>query len=125
MPRDHADARPRPDDRALARARGWARLLDDRFSVGGFRFGLDAVLGLIPGVGAIVTLAGGAVMLTSAWQLGLGSGVLARIVAYTALDAVIGAVPLIGDVFDFVFKAHRRSLRTIETALARRAGRAR
>lgn len=108
---------PRP----LARARGWATLLDDRFKLFGFRFGLDGVLGLIPGVGGLVTLAGGAVMLTSAHQLGLSNGVKAKIAAYTAFDAVIGTVPLFGDIADFVFKSHLRSLKAIEKALAQQA----
>lgn len=120
MPRDDVtfdSAMPRP----LARARGWANLLDDRFSLFGFRFGLDGVLGLIPGVGGLVTLAGGAVMLSSAHQLGLSNGVKAKIAAYTAFDAVVGTVPILGDAADFVFKAHKRSLKTIEKALAREA----
>lgn len=120
MPRDDVtldSAAPRP----LARARAWASLLDDRFSLFGFRFGLDGVLGLIPGVGGLVTLAGGAVMLSSAHQLGLSNAVKAKIVAYTAFDAVIGTVPLLGDAADFVFKAHKRSLNTIEKAMAKEA----
>ncbi|XBQ17690.1 MAG: DUF4112 domain-containing protein [Oceanicaulis sp.] len=122
MPRDHATPESALPP-ALARARGWARLLDDRFEIAGFRFGFDGILGLIPGVGGLVTLAGGIVMLTSAHELGLSTGVKLRIAGYTALDAIIGAVPLIGDVFDFVFKAHKKSLNTIEKALARQAGR--
>ncbi|MGX6648581.1 DUF4112 domain-containing protein [Maricaulaceae bacterium MS644] len=120
MPRDNASsdsALPRP----LARARGWARLLDERFSIFGFRFGLDGVLGLIPGVGGLVTLAGGAVMVTSAHNLRLSNAVKARIVAYTVLDALIGSVPVVGDIADFLFKAHKKSLNTIEKALARQA----
>ena len=122
MPRDETtfdSAMPRP----LARARGWARLLDDRFELFGYRFGFDGLLGLIPGVGGIVTLVGGAVMLTSAHQLGLSTGVKARIVAYTLFDALIGTIPLLGDLLDFAFKAHKKSLSTIEKALARQAGR--
>jgi hypothetical protein len=113
MPRDDASldsAPPRP----LARARGWARLLDDQFSIFGYRFGLDGVLGLIPGVGGVVTLAGGAVMVTSAHRLRLSNAVKARIVAYTVFDALIGSVPVVGDIADFLFKAHTKSLNTIE-----------
>jgi hypothetical protein len=120
MSRDESSfdsAPPRP----LVRARGWARLLDEQFSVFGYRFGLDGVLGLIPGVGAMVTLAGGAVMVTSAHHLGLSSAVKARVVAYTVFDALIGSVPLVGDIADFLFKAHKKSLNTIEKALARQA----
>ncbi len=120
MPRDDASfdsALPRP----LVRARGWARLLDEQFSIFGYRFGLDGVLGLIPGVGGVVTLAGGAVMVTSAHHLGLSNGVKARIIAYTVFDALIGSVPVVGDIADFAFKAHKKSLNTIEKAMARKA----
>jgi hypothetical protein len=110
-----------PPHPVLVRARRWARLLDDRFSLFGLRFGLDGVLGLIPGVGALVTLAGGAVMLSSAHALGLSASVKARIVGYTAFDLVIGVVPVLGDVADLVFKSHLRSLKTIERAVARQA----
>lgn len=106
--------------RALRRARAWANLLDDRFEIAGFRFGFDGILGLIPGVGALVTFTGGIVMLTSAHELGLSAGVKAKIVGYTLFDAIVGAVPLIGDVFDFLFKSHKKSLEAIEKALDRR-----
>ncbi len=105
----HTDAPPE-----LERARAWARLLDDRFEVAGVRFGLDGLLGLLPGVGALVSLAGGIVMLSAAKACGLGPWTYARITAATAMDMVIGAVPVLGDILDFVFKAHRWSLNLIE-----------
>lgn len=120
MPRDDVSFESAPP-RALARARGWARLLDDRFKLFGYRFGFDGLLGLIPGVGGLVTLAGGAVMLSSAHQLGLPTGVKVKIAAYTLFDAVIGTVPILGDIADFAFKAHSRSLKSIEKAVARQA----
>ncbi len=98
----------------LERARAWARLLDDRFEVAGLRFGLDGLLGLIPGVGALVSLAGGIVMLSAARACGLGPWAYARITGATAIDMVIGAIPVLGDLVDFVFKAHLWSLRLIE-----------
>ena len=98
----------------LERARAWAHLLDDRFEVGGVRFGLDGLLGLIPGVGALVSLAGGIVMLSAAKACGLGPWAYARITGATVIDMAIGAVPVLGDILDFVFKAHRWSLSLIE-----------
>lgn len=118
MDRDASDLDLPP--RPLARARAWAHLLDDRFSLFGLRFGFDGLLGLIPGVGALVTLAGGAVMLTSAHQLRLPTLVKVKIIAYTAFDMGVGSVPILGDIVDFMFKAHVRSLKTIEKALGHR-----
>lgn len=105
---------------ALERARVWARLLDRRFRLGPVPVGLDPVLGLIPGLGDLVTVAGGIVMVVSAHQLGLSAWVKAKIVGYTAVDFLVGSIPVLGDIFDFAYTAHIYSLRAIEQGLERR-----
>lgn len=104
---------------ALERARAWANLLDRRFKLGPVPVGLDPVLGLIPGVGDLVTVLGGIVMITSAHQLGLSAWVKLKIAGFTALDFLAGSIPVVGDIFDFAYTAHIYSLRTIEKALER------
>ncbi len=83
------------------------------------RLGLDGVLGfVVPGAGDAV---GGAVSMYAmyaALRLGAGASVLARMALNVALDALVGVVPLLGDVFDFVFKANRRNLALLETYVA-------
>jgi len=82
------------------------------------RFGLDPILGLIPGVGdaAGAVLAGW--ILVEAIRLGASRATLIRIVGNLALDAVVGAVPVLGDIFDFAWKANLRNVALLERHLA-------
>jgi len=82
------------------------------------RFGLDPLLGLIPGGGdaAGAVLAGWIVV--EAIRLGASRATLLRIVGNVALDAAVGAVPVIGDIFDFAWKANLRNVALLERHLA-------
>ena len=82
------------------------------------RFGLDPLLGLIPGVGdaAGAVLAGW--ILVEAVRLGASRATLVRIAGNVALDAGLGAVPFIGDIFDFAWKANLRNMALLERHLA-------
>ena len=108
------------DAEALARLERLVRLLDDRFSLGGFRFGLDGLVGLIPGVGDSFGLLASAYIVLEAWRLGAPRGVLLRMVVNLLLDFFVGAVPVLGDLFDFGFKANRRNFNLLRRALAAR-----
>ena len=92
------------------------RFLDDGFTVPGtkFRVGFDAILGLVPPIGDVVTTASSVALLWVAWKRELPYPVLARMVGNLAIDAIVGSVPILGDLFDFVFKANRRNLDLIE-----------
>jgi hypothetical protein len=89
-----------------------SHLLDRAFRVPGtnWRFGLDPLIGLIPGLGDVVSALVGAYSLWIARQLGAPASVLGRMVMNLALDGIIGLVPIAGDLFDFAFKAHSRNL---------------
>lgn len=82
------------------------------------RFGLDPILGLIPGAGdaAGAVLAGW--ILVEAFRLGASRATVIRIAGNVALDAAVGAVPLIGDIFDFAWKANLRNVALLERHLA-------
>jgi len=82
------------------------------------RFGLDPILGLIPGFGdaAGAILAGW--MLVEAVRLGASRATVLRIAGNVALDAAVGAIPLIGDIFDFGWKANLRNVALLERHLA-------
>ncbi len=101
----------------LRRLETLADWLDSRFRLPGtnFRFGLDGLLGLVPGVGDTVTGAAGAYVIVTAYRLGAPTPLLARMGANTAIDWIVGSIPLVGDLLDFGFKANRRN-----TALLRR-----
>jgi hypothetical protein len=87
----------------------------------GIRFGADAVIGLIPGLGDIggAALAGYLVIL--AQRLGVPRAVVLRMLANVAVDTLGGTVPLIGDLFDVAFKSNMRNVALLERALERPA----
>ncbi|WP_458094485.1 DUF4112 domain-containing protein [Roseomonas sp. WA12] len=89
-----------------------ARLLDSKWHIPGtrIRFGADAVLSLIPGVGPIVPTAVSAYLIWEARRLGVPAGTLLRMAANVGLDAVISAVPVAGSIGDVFFRANLRNM---------------
>lgn len=89
-----------------------AWLLDNSIPIPGTgrRIGLDALVGLIPGLGDVLSGGLGLVVVLRGAQLGLPGVVLARMLANVAIDFVIGSIPLIGDAFDLWFKANMRNV---------------
>ena len=90
-------------------------LLERAFLVPGLnrRVGLDAILGLVPVVGDVVTTAMGAWLVWEARNLGLSRFHIARMVGNIGVDALVGAVPVVGDLFDFAFRSNTRNLRIL------------
>lgn len=95
------------------------RLLDSAVAVPGLRtrVGLDALLGLVPVVGDLVSGALGIYLVMEARNLGASRWLQARMVGNLLLDTAVGAVPVAGDLFDVYFKAHTRNLRLLQKAL--------
>ena len=106
---------------ALQRLQRLTRLLDTRWAIPGtrWRFGLDPLLGLIPGLGDVVTLAVSIYMLAQARKIGAPGPLMAAMIGNVALDFLIGEIPVVGDVFDFAFKAHVRNMSLLEKWLSR------
>lgn len=104
------------DARTLAALRKWSVLLDSAFRVPGTNrtFGLDPILGLIPGVGDLTTPFFSAVLLLHAVRLRIPRIVQLRMLLNAALDLAIGVVPLVGDLFDWAWKANVRNLALLE-----------
>ena len=93
------------------------RFLDDGIAIPGtgYRIGFDGIIGLLlPGAGDALTAAGALSLFWLAVQRGVPRVVLARMALNVAIDALVGAVPIVGDLFDFGWKANRRNLRLIE-----------
>jgi hypothetical protein len=102
------------------RVRRLARVLDSAVGVPGtrVRFGLDAVLGLVPGVGDVVGAAAAGYIVLAAARLGAPATVLVRMLLNVAIDTVVGAVPLLGDLFDLGFRSNARNVALLERHLA-------
>ncbi|MCI0411511.1 DUF4112 domain-containing protein [bacterium] len=90
-----------------------AWLLDNCFKIPGtkWRFGLEAVLGLVPGAGDIISGLLGLFLLIRAFQFRLPKIVIVRMLVNSLLDFAIGAIPFVGDAFDFVYKANTRNMK--------------
>jgi hypothetical protein len=104
------------DPRRLDLLRRWARIFDSAFRIPGtnIRFGIDPILGLVPGVGDLATPMLSLVMLWHGARLRVPKIVLARMVFNALIDAVMGVIPVAGDVFDFGWKATQWNLALIE-----------
>lgn len=79
----------------------------------GMRVGVDGLLGLIPGVGDLLSAGISSFIIRQAHMLGVPRTVLLRMGFNTAVDLVIGAVPLLGDLLDFSWKANKRNVRLV------------
>jgi hypothetical protein len=107
----------------LASARLLARLLDDAIPIPGtsYRIGIDPLLGLVPGIGDLLGALLSSWLLVVASRLGAPRAVLARMGLNVAIDAIVGAIPFAGDLFDAGWKANLRNLRLVEGWLERPA----
>lgn len=101
--------------RRLDRLRKLATLMDSAVEVPGtkFRVGLDGLLGVVPGAGDAIGLIVSAYIVFEARRLGATRKQLAMMTANVLIDSLVGTVPILGDVFDFAFKANVRNLRIL------------
>lgn len=112
------------DEAAVARMRTVATLLDDSIRVPGtdIRFGIDPLLGVLPGAGDTVAAGLSLYIVYESVRLGVPTPTIARMLANIAIDAVVGSVPLVGDLFDAAFKANRRNVELALRSLPADAG---
>ena len=107
------------DPRQLERLRGLTRLLDSAFQIPGtrYRVGLDALVGVVPGIGDVIGAVFSAFIVYQAARMGVSTATLVRMMGNVALDTIVGEVPLLGDVFDAGWKANTRNLALLESHL--------
>lgn len=100
-----------PHARARRRVEKMSEFLDTRFRlpVIGYRFGFDSLIGLIPGIGDAATAMISFYLIYEARRAGAGLGMILQMVFNVIIDTVLGAVPLLGDLFDFAFKSNLRN----------------
>jgi hypothetical protein len=107
------------DDASKQRARQrlvWlGRFLDNAIAIPGtkHRVGFDAIIGVIPGIGDVITSAASCYIVYEGWRLGAKGKQVAAMVGNVALDFVLGEIPVLGDLGDAFFKANVRNLRML------------
>src|SRR5688572_23474351 len=102
----------RPDIAGIER---FARFLDSRFIIPGtnIRFGLDPVLSLFPVIGDLITFLISGMLIRSMYTYGASRKVVIKMVVNSTLDAVIGAIPIVGTIFDIFYRANDRNVKLL------------
>lgn len=116
-----AYARRRIPAESSSNASRLATLLDSQFVIPGtnIRFGIDGLLGLVPGIGDTIAMVLSLIIVAEAVSRRVRKRVIALMLGNIALDWLIGLVPLVGDVIDVAYKANLRNLRLLEEELRR------
>jgi len=88
-----------------------SHLLDDFIKVPGtsIRFGLDGIVGVIPGIGDLIGGIASCIIIIAAWVRGVSYVTVARMVANVGIEVVVGSIPVLGDMFDIAWRANRRN----------------
>ena len=102
-----------------------AHVMDGLIPIGRWRIGLDGILGLVPGLGDIIGALIGMLIVVRAVQAGLPRIAIARMMTNIAIDTLVGAIPFLGDAFDFMFKSNSMNMRIYEESLEGRGSSAR
>ncbi len=106
--------------RELRRLQRLSRFLDSSIPLpGGYRIGFDGIMGLVPGAGDTLGAVISSYIIIQASRLGVPAHILARMILNVAVDAVVGLVPLLGDLFDFGWKANLRNVALVEANMGR------
>jgi hypothetical protein len=108
-------------DRAKVDLDWLADLLDTRWRIPGtsWRFGVDALAGLVPGLGDVVSGLAGLYILDRAVEVGMPKHAIARMIGNLVLDTAVGSIPVLGRIFDVAFKANQRNLRILRRHIER------
>lgn len=90
-----------------------SKLMDSQFKIGNFKFGLDPIINLVPFLGDGVSVIISSFMIYTMSKHGASGKILVKMILNIILDAVIGAIPVLGWAFDFYFKANDRNLKLL------------
>ena len=104
-----------PSDDSFLEWLAW--LMDESIAIGSWKFGLDGVVGLIPGVGDMAGAAVSAVIILGAARRGIARSAVIRMVINVATDAFVGFLPVVGDIFDFAYKSNMRNMQIYREAM--------
>lgn len=108
---------------AVRRMQTVANLLDTAFVIPGTkqRVGIDAIIGLIPGAGDVLTTLLSSYIIWEARNLGVSRVALARMLTNLGIHALFGALPIVGDLFDAFFRVNQRNMRIVRSQLQKRS----
>ena len=97
-----------------------AHLLDDFIRIPGtpIRFGLDGIVGFIPGIGDLLGGLASTILIVAAWSRGVPNVVIARMVLNVAIETAGGSIPFVGNLFDIAWRANRRNYALLTRATA-------
>ena len=96
-----------------------SHLLDDFIRIPGtpIRFGLDGIVGFIPGIGDVLGGLASSIIIVAAWMRGIPKAVVARMVLNVAIETAVGSIPFVGNFFDIAWRANRRNYALLRGAL--------
>lgn len=94
----------------LKAAENLSAFMDNQFSLFGIRFGIDPLIGLIPGIGDVISALFSCYLIWIAYKLHAPPQLLGRMLKNVAIDFIIGSLPIVGDIGDILFKANKRNL---------------
>jgi hypothetical protein len=104
-----------PVSSRLARMRALSRLMDNSITLpGGYRIGIDPLLGLLPGIGDFLASTLSLWLIYDAARLGIQKRILMRMVVNVLFDTLTGSIPVLGDIVDATWKANARNMRLVE-----------
>jgi uncharacterized protein DUF4112 len=113
---------PGGPEESVARIEALAKLMDGAFVVPGtnIRLGLDAIIGLVPVAGDLIGGLISSYLIWEARRLGAPKWLIARMVTNVLLDTAVGAVPVLGDAFDVMFRANMKNMALLRKHMAKR-----
>ena len=109
-------------EESVARVEALARLMDGVFTLPGtnLRLGLDAIVGLVPVAGDVISGLISSYLIWEARRIGAPRWLVARMMANTLLDTTLGAIPLVGDAFDVMFRANMKNMGLLRRHMTKR-----
>lgn len=100
-------------DARLALVKRVTKLMDEEFEIGGFKFGLDPLLNLIPIAGDLSGYIVSVLLIFTMLKHGVSGKVAVKMLGNATLDALVGAIPVLGNIFDFTYKANKKNLKLL------------
>ena len=101
-------------NKQLTTARLFAHLMDDQFSFFGIHFGLDNILGVVPGLGDLLSMCLSFYLIWIGWKMELPGHKMAQMIKNLLFDMFMGSIPILGDIGDIFFKANMKNLQILE-----------